>query len=327
MKIIRQQATLLEHSRNDPYGFIEDVARVCYKSEAKKTSESALKMVKNLIKSSHLAMLEHEYVYFRLSPNAYTSLIDDITPGDLRYISFDIPYMSASFRALLELYTATKQYLDFNLDVVGELFYKVWETYPEIFPKVKKPKLEYGVKIINREEVLSQYTDFTGLPRPIICEYAESSTLPSSILPHTIKFTTNRGVANELTRHRPASFAQESTRYVAYDQDKHGGQIEVIEPLIDPSDIENYNAWHYAMIMAETQYMNLRKNGIAAQTARGVLPLDLKTELVVTATEQEWQHIINLRMHGTTGAPHPQIKQLMELAYPILQKESGGRIK
>ena len=313
MKIIRQQATLLEHSRNDPYGFIEDVARVCYKSEAKKTSESALKMVKNLIKSSHLAMLEHEYVYFRLSPNAYTSLIDDVTPGNLRYINFDIPYMSASFRALLELYTATKQYLDFNLDVVGELFYKVWETYPEIFPKVKKPILEYGIEIINREKVLSQYAEFF--------------TLPSPILPHTIKFTTNRGIANELTRHRPASFAQESTRYVAYDQDKHGGQIKVIEPLIDPSDIENYNAWHYAMIMAETQYMNLRKNGIAAQTARGVLPLDLKTELVVTATEQEWQHIINLRMHGTTGAPHPQIKQLMELAYPILQKESGGRIK
>lgn len=313
MKIIQQKTELLEHTRDDPYGFIEDVARVCYKSEAKKTPNSALRMVQNLIKSEHYAMLEHEYVYFKLSSNAYTSLIDDIAPEHLKYINFDVPYMSASFRALLELYIATKQYLDFNMDVIGELFYKVGLFYPETFPEINKPMLKYGVEILSREEVVN--------------EYAKLTTLPSPVIPHTFKFTTNRGIANELTRHRPASCAQESTRYVAYDQDKHGGQIEVIEPLIDPNDIENYNAWHYAMIMAETQYMNLRKNGVAAQIARGVLPLDLKTELVITATEEEWQHIINLRMHGTTGAPHPQVKELMELAYPILLKESGGRVK
>ena len=41
---------------------IERAARVCYKSEDKITDDSARKMVKNLIKSGHLAMLEHESI-------------------------------------------------------------------------------------------------------------------------------------------------------------------------------------------------------------------------------------------------------------------------
>ena len=119
---------------------------------------------------------------------------------------------------------------------------------------------------------------------------------------------------------------QESQRYVGYDKDKFGHQIEVITPLIDP-DSSAYNDWHYAMLMAETQYMNLRKEGLCPEIARGVLPNDCKTEIVVTATETEWQHIINLRYIGTTGTPHPQIKELMGLALPMLQRESNNRIK
>lgn len=38
---------------------IEVIARTCYKSEDKMTEDSAVKMVRNLIKSEHMAMLEH----------------------------------------------------------------------------------------------------------------------------------------------------------------------------------------------------------------------------------------------------------------------------
>ena len=311
MRIVNQNAILLEHSRDDPYGFIEDVARTCYKSEAKKTPDSALKMVQNLIKSSHLAMLEHEYVFFKVDSIALSMLISDYGVNNLKYINFDYPYVSASFRALLELYNNTKSKMDFAFEVAGELFYQLCQKYPDIFPQIPEPKTRFKIELLSREEILEKYKGRSA----------------SLIIPHTIRFTTSRAISHELVRHRVASFAQESQRYVAYDQDKHGSQIEIINPLIDPSDIENYNAWHYAMIMAETQYMNLRKNGIKPEIARGVLPNDCKTEIVITATETEWQHILNLRLHGTTGAPHPQMKQLMELAYPILVAESEGRLK
>ena len=120
--------------------------------------------------------------------------------------------------------------------------------------------------------------------------------------------------------------SQESQRYVGYDKDKFGNQIEVITPLID-TDSSAYNDWHYAMLMAETQYMNLRKAGLPPEIARGVLTNDCKTELVVTATEKEWQHIINLRYYGTTGKPHPQMKELMGLILPILHTETKNRVE
>lgn len=43
----------------------------------------------------------------------------------------------------------------------------------------------------------------------------------------TIKFITDRGVANEIVRHRIGSYAQESTRYCNYNKDKFGNEITV----------------------------------------------------------------------------------------------------
>ena len=44
-------------------------------------------------------------------------------------------------------------------------------------------------------------------------------------------------------------------------------------------------------------------------------------------TEEEWQHIINLRYHGTTGAPHPKMLDIMTKAYPDLCSISEHRLK
>ena len=48
------------------------------------------------------------------------------------------------------------------------------------------------------------------------------------------------------------------------------------------------------------------------QQARAVLPNALKTELVVTGFVSDWNHFFDLRARGTTGAPHPQAKELAE---------------
>lgn len=44
----------------------------------------------------------------------------------------------------------------------------------------------------------------------------------------SVRFTVDRGVSHELVRHRIASFAQESTRYVNYSLDRYGNEINVI---------------------------------------------------------------------------------------------------
>jgi thymidylate synthase (FAD) len=47
----------------------------------------------------------------------------------------------------------------------------------------------------------------------------------------TVKFICDRVVSHELVRHRMASFAQESTRYCNYSQDKFGNEITFIQPI------------------------------------------------------------------------------------------------
>src|SRR5574344_1322593 len=55
----------------------------------------------------------------------------------------------------------------------------------------------------------------------------------------TIKFICDRGVTHEIVRHRIASYAQESTRYCNYSNDKFGNEVTVIKPCFWNED-EDY---------------------------------------------------------------------------------------
>ena len=50
-----------------------------------------------------------------------------------------------------------------------------------------------------------------------------------------------------------------------------------------------------------------------AQDARGILPLDLKGELVMTGFAKDWIHFFNLRSYiALTGQPHPDLRILVD---------------
>ena len=55
----------------------------------------------------------------------------------------------------------------------------------------------------------------------------------------------------------------------------------------------------------------------APEFARDVLPTSLKTEIIVTMNLREWRHFFRLRAAGTTGRPHPQMRQV---AQPLLEE-------
>ncbi len=138
-----------------------------------------------------------------------------------------------------------------------------------------------------------------------------------SVLEHfsiSVRFICNRGFTHELVRHRIASFSQESTRYCNYSKDKFGNEITVIEPAWFENDmfansIEGRKIrWADAMKYAEKCYFDLIEAGMKPQYARGVLPIDLKTEIVITANLREWKHIFKLR---NSKAAHPSMQELM----------------
>lgn len=143
-----------------------------------------------------------------------------------------------------------------------------------------------------------------------LIENGHEAMLEHSIL--SVKFICDRGVSHELVRHRLASFAQESTRYCNYSQDKFGKEITLIKPAAFTRGSKAYDIWTTACSFAEVSYFELLNDGASPQDARAVLPNSLKTEVVMTANYREWRHFFDLRCNK---AAHPQIR---ELTVPLL---------
>lgn len=121
----------------------------------------------------------------------------------------------------------------------------------------------------------------------------------------TVRFITSRGVTHELVRHRLCAFSQESTRYVKYDT-----TAEFIEPYwYQTATAHAQQLWISAMTSAISYYTLQLKNGLSPQAARGVLPNDLKTDIVVTANIREWRHILSLRLEKDA---HPDMRLIMQ---------------
>lgn len=334
MKIIKQEAHLLDTTNMTQYQVIERVGRTCYKSEDKITDDSARKFVASLVKSGHHAMIEFGFIYLKLTEIDFAEWFVMNKPDFIRNID---NYVVGNMRAFYDWY---KGLLDGEwffgpdadhgfIDLLQTLSMAYPDVYKDLYDKIhEKFEPTYDDSDCPEpDEVNDPFKLMT--PEEFYADYKQSGCIPDLlkyITPHIVMFTTNRGVSHEMVRHRPCSYAMESTRYCNYAKGKFGSELTVIEPHLRYGSQE-YAVWRLITGASELAYMQLIGLGASPQEARGVLPHDIKADLWVCTFEDEWQHIINLRMHGTTGAPHPQIKELMELAYPQLVEASDGRLK
>ena len=141
----------------------------------------------------------------------------------------------------------------------------------------------------------------------------------------TVKFICDRGVSHEFVRHRVFSFAQESTRYCNYTKDKFNNELTFIIPCwIKDLEESNYYAyceyhhskndtskrWFDSCMSVEFVYTNLIEEGWKPQEARTILPNSLKTELIMTGFDSDWQHFFELRCAPNA---HPQAKELADM--------------
>lgn len=263
------------------YKQIEKVGRVCYKSEDKITEDSAKPFVNRMIRSGHGAMLEHGTVYLFCPTEEYVD-----SNGDVQYYNPLEKYQNNNYSALVDSNEGI--YVTTNLRVLIE---NGWLD-----------DLKY------------------------ICEPTEYHERRA-----TVHFVCDRGVSHEFVRHRVMSFAQESTRYCNYSKDKFGNELTFIQPCwLDDERLKLYGPYHTIirdkspesifianLNNAERDYLDLISLGWKPQEARAILPNSLKTELVVTGFTSDWNHFFDLRARGTTGAPHPQAK---ELAEPLMEE-------
>lgn len=274
------------------YKQIEKVGRVCYKSEDKITKDSAKPFVDRMIKSGHGAMLEHGTVYLAMPMETI------------------LPIEANSWGK----YTRN--------------------PYSKGF-KVCEVDGQRRVAVTTNLRVLIENGWFDDLK--YICEPTEFHEKRV-----TVHFVCDRGVSHEFVRHRVMSFAQESTRYCNYSKDKFGNELTFIKPCwldiptgqyvywdgdwcdinkmkiqLPEGEHKDIDAFLWTLNNAETHYTLLINSGWKPQEARAVLPNSLKTELVVTGFTSDWNHFFDLRARGTTGAPHPQAK---ELAEPLMKE-------
>ena len=294
MKLIKPSFEIWEQHTGleGVYKQIERVGRVCYKSEDKITEGSAKPFVDRMIKSGHGAILEHGTVY---------------------------------------LFCPTEEYVDYNGDVQ---YYNPLEKYQDNNYSALADSNE-GMYVTTNLRVLIEndwMDDLQYLCEPT--EYHERRV--------TVHFVCDRGVSHEFVRHRVMSFAQESTRYCNYSKDKFGNELTFIIPCwldiptghyvywdgdwcdinkmkiqLPEGEHKDIDAFLWTLNNAETHYTLLINSGWKPQEARAVLPNSLKTELVVTGFTSDWNHFFDLRARGTTGAPHPQAK---ELAEPLMRE-------
>ena len=155
---------------------------------------------------------------------------------------------------------------------------------------------------------------------------------------YTFRLITDRAIANEVVRHRAFSFAQESTRFVDYSNEKYGTDIAYIMPDWFPNaTLQQQEAFMQLMKDTEDVYFALRgkwderkpdarfktgfkDNPLTPQQSRVVFPLCLKTELCITGYESDWRFFLDLRLFGKTGKPHPQIVKLSEKIVEQMKK-------
>ena len=137
-----------------------------------------------------------------------------------------------------------------------------------------------------------------------------------SVLEHasaTFLIQTDRGIGNELVRHRLASYSQVSTRYV-----KYKNEISVLRPSgLGEAGGLAYSIWRTACRGSEWAYFALLTLGLKPEVARSVLPTCLSTELVMTANFREWRHFLSLRL--APGA-HPDMQIIAGLIRDELVK-------
>lgn len=142
-----------------------------------------------------------------------------------------------------------------------------------------------------------------------------------------VEIQTTRAIAAQILRHRSFSFQEFSQRYAVVDKDipvpamrlagAHNRQSSLPLPDIAELTKEQQDALYLVnncVEFATDVYRDLVKNGMAAETARLILPMCTPTTMYMSGTIRSWIHYVQLRTQLDTQVEHREIAQdIMEI--------------
>jgi len=285
---------------------IERCGRVCYKSEDRITPESAIPFVKGIIKRGHESVIEMANFVLDVSSDSpqdfcrfFTVIPRFCQASMLSDRHFIISGNPRSFRDLARKFP--------DISLVATIRKELEKGFPIFFQDIETsssvPDSKIAVRVLSPGEIDSLRPDLLVRHRAVL-----------------VHITVNRAVTHELVRHRVASYLQESQRYCRYGENRFGNEVTFIRPCFYREGSTEYRMWEHAMTEAERVYLKLLEKS-SPQAARTVLPNSCKTEIMVHATLEEWQHILRLR---TSRAADPSMREIMLMMLPEFHRRFPG---
>lgn len=124
--------------------------------------------------------------------------------------------------------------------------------------------------------------------------------------------------------------------YCNYSKDKFGNELTFIQPCwLDDEKLKLYGPYHTVirdkspesifianLNNAERDYLDLIGLGWKPQQARAILPNSLKTELVMTGFESDWDRFFELRC---SKAAHPDAQYLANMCKDLIKNNNNDR--
>lgn len=320
VNFISQKAEVINYDVNNSLEnkikIIANVARTCYKSEnIDDDFEKDKRLLENLIISKHFSMLEHAgyILYFNPQYSAFStyllaiSNIETFFGKKLNLIATD-NIISGNIRAWIEFY---KKLNSMNKYYKENGHNKLYENI--LYPKCFKNNVFFDDVLNNSiyscADKFNEIWDISNDDIPI--HYKE-------LLAHyriSARIICDRAISHELVRHRTFSFAQESTRYCNYNKK---GLTFIDYSMFNRDENDRYLQMDFIhnSCSCAYNYSDLIDKGFEPQIARGELPHNLKTELVMTGNLRSWLNFFNLRYYARAGKPHPLIK---DLSYQLIE--------
>ena len=263
------------------YRQIELCGRTCYKSEDKITEDSAKGFVDRMIKSNHTAMLEHGTVCLKFDNKPYNA------PLDNEYYNNIYKYRENKYSKVNTIPTFVCKESTGN-DVYTNAYY-----------------ITTNLRVLVENGWLNdlQY----------ICEPTEFHERR-----YTLRFKGDIHLYKDTTRHRPMSYAIESTRYCNYLKEKFGMSVSFMYPTwLKEEFLEEFN--NDCQVL-ENIYFKWINKGLRAEEAAYFLCQGTAAEYCVTGFASDWKHLLDLRLFETTGKVHPDMLNIMEKAQKVMQE-------
>jgi thymidylate synthase (FAD) len=273
---------------------IEACGRVCYKSEDKIGTESAVPFVRAIIKHGHNSVMEMGVLTLRIAHASDTDLaaLYAVVP---KYLFID---RLAEYQLITGSVRAFRELLIFHSKVklVRAIARFLILHHPQMFFDIEAhdsadEPAEFSIDKVPLDEIELLAPDLKSRHRHI-----------------AVKFYVNRAITHEIVRHRPCSYLQESQRYCRYSESKFDNQVTFIKPMFFKEGSDEYSLWEKAMSLTEDIYLKLLTTS-SPQAARTVLPNSCKTELIAYANLVEWRHIFKLR---TSPGAEPSMREVMD---------------